>query len=266
MLACEDPHKFRRFVPAGTKIALKTGDLDAAKTAAGIISCGRGAVAVCVLTSENEDRRWVTDNAGNRLCAEIARKPSSLHRLPTYGPASGEKDKAAGAGLLADPTAQADNPTGRGEFHGFLRLAPQGSPLVTIPHGFAWELAAAWATSTGDGMAGLASGSLNDASLYDRANWLKKMKRILNELPDSESQWTELMTEARALNFDPDWVTKSQIDEFLLLIRRSKPDRPPFHRDRASQARPRPRPDRHSRSGSRGGPAFDRRRGGIVLR
>jgi hypothetical protein len=83
------------------------------------------------------------------------------------------------------------------------------------------ELAAAWGLAE-DGTAGAPEA---DASLYDRANWLKKMKRILNELPDSESQWTELMTEARALNFDPDWVTKSQIDEFLLLIRRAVSDR-----------------------------------------
>jgi hypothetical protein len=26
-----------------------------------------------VLSCENEDKRWVADNAGNRLCAEIAR-------------------------------------------------------------------------------------------------------------------------------------------------------------------------------------------------
>lgn len=70
--AAEDPHKLRRFLPPGTKVAVKTGDLDATKTAAGLIECGRGPVAVCVLTTENEDKRWVTDNAGNRLCAEVA--------------------------------------------------------------------------------------------------------------------------------------------------------------------------------------------------
>ena len=80
MLACEDPDKLRRFSPPGMKIAMKTGDLDAAKGAAGIIECGRGAVAVCVLTSENEDRRWITDNAGNRPVAEVAlRGDSALH-------------------------------------------------------------------------------------------------------------------------------------------------------------------------------------------
>ena len=72
--ACDDKNKFTRFLPPGTRVAFKTGDLDAAKTAAGLIECGKGPVAVCVLTDENEDRRWVIDNAGNRLCAEVARE------------------------------------------------------------------------------------------------------------------------------------------------------------------------------------------------
>jgi len=71
--ACDDNNKFPRFLPPGTKIAFKTGSVDAAKTAAGIIECARGPVAVCVLTNDNEDKRWVADNAGNRLCAEVAR-------------------------------------------------------------------------------------------------------------------------------------------------------------------------------------------------
>jgi beta-lactamase class A len=73
MRACDDKDKFPRFLPPGTKVAFKTGSVDASKTAAGIIECGQGPVAVCVMTDENEDKRWVTDNAGNRLCAEVAR-------------------------------------------------------------------------------------------------------------------------------------------------------------------------------------------------
>ena len=73
MAACDDKDKFTRFLPAGTKVAFKTGSLDEAKTSAGLIECGQGTVALCVLTNENEDRRWVTDNAGTRLCAEVAR-------------------------------------------------------------------------------------------------------------------------------------------------------------------------------------------------
>jgi len=72
MRACDDKDKFPRFLPPGTKIAFKTGSVDASKTAAGIIECPGGPVAVCVLTNDNADRRWVTDNAGNRLCADVA--------------------------------------------------------------------------------------------------------------------------------------------------------------------------------------------------
>ncbi len=71
--ACDDKDKFPRFLPPGTKVAFKTGSLDAAKTAAGIITTPAGPVAVCVLTDDNEDKRWVADNAGNRLCADVAK-------------------------------------------------------------------------------------------------------------------------------------------------------------------------------------------------
>ncbi len=69
MRACDDKDKFPRFLPPGTKIAFKTGSLADTRTAAGIIECAGGPVALCVLSSENQDQRWVPDNAGNLLCA-----------------------------------------------------------------------------------------------------------------------------------------------------------------------------------------------------
>jgi beta-lactamase class A len=71
--ACEDKDKFPRFLPPGTKIAFKTGSLADTRTAAGVIEWSGGPVALCVLSCENEDRRWTSDNAGNLLCAEIAK-------------------------------------------------------------------------------------------------------------------------------------------------------------------------------------------------
>jgi beta-lactamase class A len=71
--ACEDRDKFPRFLPPGTKVAFKTGSLADARTAAGVIEWAGGPVALCVLSCQNEDMRWVSDNAGNRLCAEVAR-------------------------------------------------------------------------------------------------------------------------------------------------------------------------------------------------
>jgi beta-lactamase class A len=74
MRACDDKDKFPRLLPAGTKVAFKTGSVDDVRTAAGIIDCGKGPIAVCVLTRENDDRRYDPDNAGNRLCAQVARE------------------------------------------------------------------------------------------------------------------------------------------------------------------------------------------------
>ena len=63
-----------------------------------------------------------------------------------------------------------------------------------------------------------------DPGLYDRTNWHKKLKRVLGELPASEGRWPELVSEARALNLDPEWVAKCQVDEFLMLVRRAVSD------------------------------------------
>jgi beta-lactamase class A len=71
--ACEDKDKFPRLLPPGTKVAFKTGSLAETRTAAGIIEWPAGPVALCVLSCENEDKRWVPENAGNRLCADVAR-------------------------------------------------------------------------------------------------------------------------------------------------------------------------------------------------
>jgi beta-lactamase class A len=72
--ACDDRDKFPRFLPEGTRIAFKTGSVDDIRTAAGIIETEAGPVAVCVMTAKNEDRRYHPDNAGNRLCADVARE------------------------------------------------------------------------------------------------------------------------------------------------------------------------------------------------
>jgi beta-lactamase class A len=71
--ACEDKDKFPRFLPTGTKVAFKTGSLDATRTAAGIIECAQGPVALCVMTNGNADHRWVPDNAGTEASPERAR-------------------------------------------------------------------------------------------------------------------------------------------------------------------------------------------------
>jgi hypothetical protein len=61
--------------------------------------------------------------------------------------------------------------------------------------------------------------------VYDRVQWQKKLKRILSELPDSQPEWTSLLTEARALGFEPDWIHDCQLEEFRMLIRQAVADR-----------------------------------------
>jgi beta-lactamase class A len=75
MKKCEDKDKFPRFLPAGTVVAHKTGSLNEARTDAGILYLKSGGpVAVCVLTNDNADHTWRPDNAGNLLCAKVAKE------------------------------------------------------------------------------------------------------------------------------------------------------------------------------------------------
>jgi beta-lactamase class A len=70
---CEDKDKFTRFLPAGTVVAHKTGSVDDIRTDAGILYLKSGPVALCVLTAGNADRSWRQDNAGNVMCARVAK-------------------------------------------------------------------------------------------------------------------------------------------------------------------------------------------------
>lgn len=80
--ACQDSQKFPRFLPEGTRVAYKGGSVDECRTAAGILTTPSGPIVLCVLTNENEDQRWVPDNAGDRLCAEVAREVAGYFNPP----------------------------------------------------------------------------------------------------------------------------------------------------------------------------------------
>jgi hypothetical protein len=60
---------------------------------------------------------------------------------------------------------------------------------------------------------------------YDRAQWAKKLKRVLEGLPDTRAQWDDVASEARSMGFDPEWVAQCCRDEFALLVRRAVADR-----------------------------------------
>jgi beta-lactamase class A len=69
----QDEYKFPRLLPAGVRVVHKDGSVNDARTDAGILYTPGGVIALCVLTDGNADRRWVSENAGNMLCARVAR-------------------------------------------------------------------------------------------------------------------------------------------------------------------------------------------------
>ena len=71
MYACDDKLKVPRLLPPGTKVAHKTGSVNASRTDAGIIDTPSGPIAYCILTDKNKDQRWTDDNEGDLFCAEI---------------------------------------------------------------------------------------------------------------------------------------------------------------------------------------------------
>lgn len=73
LVACDDKPRLASLLPDGTKVALKTGSVNAARTVAGIVYGPSGPFGICVLTSNNKDQRWSAENAAQVLSAEIAR-------------------------------------------------------------------------------------------------------------------------------------------------------------------------------------------------
>lgn len=70
----DDKYKFKRLLPESVVVMHKDGSTNDTRTDAGLIHTPTGIVAVCVLTTNNKDRRWVSENAGNMLCARVAKE------------------------------------------------------------------------------------------------------------------------------------------------------------------------------------------------
>jgi beta-lactamase class A len=71
---CDDKDKMPRFLPEGLVVAHKTGTVSNARTDAGILYLPDGPVAVCVLTSENQDKSFRKDSAGEVFCGRVAQE------------------------------------------------------------------------------------------------------------------------------------------------------------------------------------------------
>ena len=82
----DDKDKFARLLPPGVVVAHKDGAVSDARTDAGILVTPAGAIVVCVLTTNNADRRWERDNAGNLICAKVAREVYDHYNSPKKDP------------------------------------------------------------------------------------------------------------------------------------------------------------------------------------
>jgi hypothetical protein len=116
---------------------------------------------------------------------------------------------------------------------GFFDVLKRLLPHASHPHATdesrrriraAWGLDDDDTTDEGTGAehtsaAAMTAGSI--ASVYDRAQWQKRLRKILDELPDSQPQWHDLITDAHALQLEPDWIADREREEFAFLIRRA---------------------------------------------
>lgn len=67
---------------------------------------------------------------------------------------------------------------------------------------------------------------------YDRNQWVRKLRHVLDELPDSEPRWEVLVREGRAKQFDEAWMRRLMLDEFAMMVRRAVADRVFTERER----------------------------------
>jgi beta-lactamase class A len=71
----QDNELMMRLLPNGAVAAHKTGAVNASRTDAGILYLkGKPAVALCVLTTDNQDQRWVVDNEAQLTIAKVAKE------------------------------------------------------------------------------------------------------------------------------------------------------------------------------------------------
>lgn len=63
-----------------------------------------------------------------------------------------------------------------------------------------------------------------ETSAFDREQWRRKLRLVLDKLPASEPRWADLTQEAGALDLDPEWRARAEIEEFTMLVRRAVAD------------------------------------------
>jgi D-alanyl-D-alanine carboxypeptidase (penicillin-binding protein 5/6) len=93
---CEDK-RLSKLLPAGVKVAHKTGSVAVVRTDAGLIEAKSGPIAVCVLTNNNKDQRWTEENAGEVLTSKIARAVYDYFESSTPEPSNRPTELKKGA-------------------------------------------------------------------------------------------------------------------------------------------------------------------------
>lgn len=88
---CEAKSQLPRFLPADIEVAHKSGSVSNARCDAGIIYAPNGPILLCMLTNNNEDRRWTHDNAAELLNARIAKTVYEYFNPPHATEASADK-------------------------------------------------------------------------------------------------------------------------------------------------------------------------------
>ena len=119
-----------------------------------------------------------------------------------------------------------------GFFNALKRLLPHASHELASEES-RQRIRAAWGldddesdtAGRGDDHALPATKTGSNASVFDRAQWQKRLRRILDGLPGSQPQWHVLMTDAHALQLEPDWIADRQREEFAFIIRRAVADK-----------------------------------------
>jgi hypothetical protein len=116
-------------------------------------------------------------------------------------------------------------------FDALKRLVSHGKRVEAEAH-LSDQIKTAWGLDDPDHANALASGERpatiplgKGASEYDRAQWSKRLKRLISGLPASRSQWQDLMNDAHALEIDPDWIAQQAREGFSFLVRQAVSDR-----------------------------------------
>lgn len=83
--ACQDRSMAPKLLPSDVSVAHKTGAVGDARCDAGVIESPTGPIIFCVMTADNEDRGWDSDNEAYTLLSEITKAAYERFVNPSAG-------------------------------------------------------------------------------------------------------------------------------------------------------------------------------------